>query len=76
MRDFAHPPWTSEAPRGSGADPQTRYMLAPEPAPCAGLAIGTAWSGLLANFAAGVFLMVLRPFKADDFVTVGGVSGE
>ncbi len=29
----------------------------------AGLAIGSAWGGLLANFAAGVFLVVLRPFK-------------
>lgn len=41
----------------------------------AGVAIGMAWSGLLANFAAGVFLVVLRPFKAGDFVTVGGVMG-
>jgi small conductance mechanosensitive channel len=41
----------------------------------AGLAIGTAWSGLLANFAAGIFLMVLRPFKTGDFVTAGGVTG-
>ncbi len=41
----------------------------------AGLAIGTAWSGLLGNFAAGVFLMVLRPFKAGDFVSAGGVTG-
>jgi small conductance mechanosensitive channel len=41
----------------------------------AGLAIGAAWSGLLGNFAAGVFLMVLRPFKAGDFVTVAGVTG-
>jgi len=41
----------------------------------AGLAVGTAWSGLLANFAAGIFLMVLRPFKAGDFVTAGGVTG-
>jgi small conductance mechanosensitive channel len=41
----------------------------------AGLAVGTAWSGLLANFAAGVFLMILRPFKAGDFVTAGGVTG-
>jgi len=40
----------------------------------AGLAVGTAWSGLLANFAAGVFLMILRPFKAGDFVTAGGVT--
>jgi small conductance mechanosensitive channel len=31
-----------------------------------GLAIGAAWSGLLANFAAGLFLMVLRPFKVGD----------
>ena len=41
----------------------------------AGLAIGTAWGGLLQNFAAGVFLMVLRPFTSDDFVTAGGVTG-
>jgi small conductance mechanosensitive channel len=40
-----------------------------------GLAIGAAWSGLLANFAAGLFLLVLRPFKAEDFVEVGGVTG-
>jgi small conductance mechanosensitive channel len=41
----------------------------------AGIAIGAAWSGLLANFAAGVFLVILRPFKTGDFVTVGGVTG-
>jgi small conductance mechanosensitive channel len=41
----------------------------------AGLAIGTAWSGLLSNFAAGIFMMILRPFKEGDFVTVGGVTG-
>lgn len=42
----------------------------------AGLAIGTAWGGLLANFAAGAFLMILRPFKKGDFVTVtGGITG-
>ena len=29
----------------------------------AGLAIGAAWSGLLGNFAAGAFMLVLRPFK-------------
>jgi len=39
------------------------------------LAIGMAWSGLLSNFAAGVFLILLRPFKAGDFVTAGGVTG-
>ncbi len=37
-----------------------------------GVAIGMAWSGMLANFAAGAFLVVLRPFKVGDFVTVGG----
>jgi small conductance mechanosensitive channel len=41
----------------------------------AGIAIGAAWSGLLANFAAGVFLVILRPFKVGDFVTIGGVTG-
>jgi small conductance mechanosensitive channel len=41
-----------------------------------GLAIGTAWGGLLANFAAGVFLVVLRPFKVGDTVTAGAVTGK
>ncbi len=41
----------------------------------AGIAIGAAWAGLLANFAAGAFLVVLRPFKVGDFVTAGGVTG-
>jgi small conductance mechanosensitive channel len=41
----------------------------------AGLAIGTAWGGLLTHVAAGVFLQVLRPFKVGDFVTAGGVTG-
>jgi len=41
----------------------------------AGVAIGLAWSGLLAHFAAGAFLVVLRPMKVGDFVTVGGVTG-
>lgn len=40
-----------------------------------GLAIGTAWGGLLAHFAAGVFLQVLRPFKVGDFVTAGTITG-
>jgi small conductance mechanosensitive channel len=40
-----------------------------------GIAIGAAWGGLLANFAAGAFLLVLRPFKTGDFVTVGGMTG-
>lgn len=41
----------------------------------AGIAIGMAWSGLLSNFAAGAFMIVLRPFKVSDFVTAGGVTG-
>jgi small conductance mechanosensitive channel len=41
----------------------------------AGIAIGMAWSGLMSNFAAGAFLVVLRPFKAGDFVTVSGITG-
>jgi small conductance mechanosensitive channel len=40
-----------------------------------GLAIGTAWGGLLSHFAAGVFMQMLRPFKVGDFVTAGGVTG-
>jgi small conductance mechanosensitive channel len=40
-----------------------------------GLAVGTAWAGLLANFAAGAFLLVLRPFKVGDFITAGGITG-
>jgi len=41
-----------------------------------GIAIGAAWGGLLSNFAAGVFLMVLRPFKVGDMITAGGVTGD
>jgi small conductance mechanosensitive channel len=41
----------------------------------AGVAIGMAWSGLLAHFAAGAFLIVLRPFKVGDFVTAAGITG-
>lgn len=41
-----------------------------------GIAIGAAWAGLLANFAAGLFLMVLRPFKVGDMITAGGVTGD
>lgn len=41
----------------------------------AGVAIGMAWSGLLANFAAGVFMVVLRPFKVGDMVEAGGLVG-
>ena len=41
----------------------------------AGVAIGAAWSGMLGNFAAGAFMLVLRPFKLGDFVQIGGVTG-
>ncbi len=41
----------------------------------AGVAIGLAWSGLLSNFAAGVFLVILQPLKVGDFVTAGGITG-
>jgi small conductance mechanosensitive channel len=41
----------------------------------AGIAIGAAWAGLLSNFAAGVFIIVLRPFKVGDFITAGGITG-
>lgn len=40
-----------------------------------GVAIGLAWSGLLANLAAGVFLIILRPFKVGDSITAGGTAG-
>ena len=40
-----------------------------------GVAIGAAWSGLLGNFAAGIFLLVLRPYQVDDYVMIGGVEG-
>jgi small conductance mechanosensitive channel len=41
----------------------------------AGVAIGAAWSGMLGNFAAGAFMLVLRPFKVGDFVSIAGVTG-
>ncbi len=41
----------------------------------AGMAVGAAWGGLLGNFAAGAFMLVLRPFKVGDFVMAGGVTG-
>lgn len=40
-----------------------------------GVAIGAAWSGLLGNFAAGAFMLILRPMKIGDFVSVGGITG-
>ena len=40
-----------------------------------GIAIGAAWGGLLSNFAAGAFILVLRPFKVGDYVLAGGIEG-
>ncbi len=41
----------------------------------AGLAVGLALQGTLANFAAGVMLLVFRPFRIGDYVEVGGTAG-
>ena len=41
----------------------------------AGLAIGLALQGSLQNFAAGVMMIIFRPFKSGDFVEAGGVTG-
>jgi small conductance mechanosensitive channel len=41
----------------------------------AGLAIGLALKDSLSNFAAGVMIIIFRPFKAGDYITAGGVSG-
>ncbi len=41
----------------------------------AGLAIGLALQGTLANIAAGIMLLVLRPFNVGDYVDAGGVGG-
>src|SRR5690606_26109708 len=42
----------------------------------AGLALGLAFQGTLSNFAAGVMLLVFRPFKVDDVISVAGVTGK
>jgi small conductance mechanosensitive channel len=41
----------------------------------AGLAVGLALQGTLSNFAAGVMLLVFRPFKVGDFIDAGGTTG-
>ena len=41
----------------------------------AGLAIGLALQGSLSNFAAGVLMIIFRPFKNGDYIEGGGVSG-
>lgn len=41
----------------------------------AGLAIGLALQGSMQNFAAGVMILVFKPFKSGDFIDAGGVTG-
>ncbi|WP_374220137.1 small-conductance mechanosensitive channel MscS [Psychromonas sp. CD1] len=41
----------------------------------AGLAIGLALQGSLSNFASGVLIIILRPFKAGEYIDAAGVSG-
>ncbi len=41
----------------------------------AGFAVGFALQGSLANFAAGILILVLRPYKAGDYIEGGGVAG-
>jgi small conductance mechanosensitive channel len=41
----------------------------------AGLAVGLALQGSLANFAAGILLIIFRPIKVNDFVEVAGATG-
>jgi len=41
----------------------------------AGIAVGAAWSGLLSNFAAGLFLLTFRPFRVGDQISAAGVTG-
>ncbi len=42
----------------------------------AGFAVGLAFQGTLSNFAAGVLLLVFRPFKVGDMVNVAGLMGK
>ena len=41
----------------------------------AGLAVGLALQGSLSNFAAGVLMILFRPFKVGDFIEGGGTAG-
>lgn len=41
----------------------------------AGLAIGLALQGSLSNFAAGVLILIFKPFRIGDFVELAGTSG-
>jgi small conductance mechanosensitive channel len=42
----------------------------------AGLAVGMALSGTLSNFAAGVMLLVFRPFKVGDVINAAGITAK
>ncbi len=42
----------------------------------AGFAVGLAFQGTLSNFAAGVLMLVFRPFKVGDVVSAAGVTGK
>ena len=52
---------------------QTASLLAVVGA--AGLAIGLAWQGTLSDIAAGIMILIMRPFKIGDAVEVAGTSG-
>lgn len=41
----------------------------------AGLAVGLALQGSLANFAVGILLIIFKPFKVGDFIEAGGTIG-
>lgn len=41
----------------------------------AGLAVGLALQGTLQNFAGGVIILLIKPFKAGDFIETGGYTG-
>ena len=41
----------------------------------AGLAVGLALQGSLSNFASGVLILVLRPFKAGEYIEAAGIAG-
>jgi small conductance mechanosensitive channel len=41
----------------------------------AGLAIGLALQGSLSNFAAGVLILIFKPYKVSDYVVAGGAEG-
>jgi len=41
----------------------------------AGLAVGLALKDSLQNFAAGVMMIIFRPFKLGDFIEAGGITG-